>query len=261
MRALHHSLFAVCLLSTFAIACADDAKTADPNNVVESSCEATFAILQKDAYKETAGRSSDLWPPHTTNTLTVSCDGEVVREAVAANHGTLPGAKDANGDVILQQMKAVELDGTREELESLADAFEACSCDGETTFLSLDSLSDTVVSDIVVELSQYLSDNLVCEGTTPEEIVNHLANGEVEPAIGKLSYCSWSSGKSLEEGLDEALAAVIAATSDSLKDYHVCNNDAVLQAELVASFDETGKVVACDAAVDACRGPLWFYVP
>ena len=256
------SFLAVCLLSTSVYGCDDDIGTADPNNVTEVSCEATFAVLQKDAYKETAGRSSELWPPHTTNTLTVTCDGKVVRDAVAANHGTLPGAKDAAGDVILQEMKTVELDGSKAELEALADAFEACSCEDETTFLSMDSLSETAANDVVTELVTYLSQNLVCsDGVTTEEVIGYLTNGQIEETIIGLTYCSWASGATFEDGLDEALEAVIAATQDTLADYHVCNNDAVLQAELVASFDDTGKVTGCDAAVAACRGPLWFYNP
>jgi hypothetical protein len=159
-------------------------------------------------------------------------------------------------------MKTVELEGTRAELSALADAFEACSCEAETTFLSLDSLSETAASDLVGELTQYLSANLVCsDGVTTEEVIGYLTNGQIEEAIIGLTYCSWASGATFEDGLDEALEAVIAATADTLADYHVCNNDAVLQAELVTTFVDTGKVTACNPAVAACRGPLWFYNP
>ncbi len=262
MRSTLPSVVLVSLLATSAAACSDDVETADPNNVTETSCEATFSILQKDAYKETAGRSSELWPPHTTNTLTVTCNGKVVKEAVAANHGTLPGAKDANGDVILQEMKTVELDGSKTELLALTAAFEDCSCEAETTFLSMDSLSETAAADLVGELTQYLSENLVCsDGVTTNEVIGYLASGQIEETIIGLTYCSWASGATFEDGLDEALEAIIAATQDTLADYHVCNNDAVLQAELITSFEETGKVTDCDAAVAACRGPLWFYNP
>jgi hypothetical protein len=256
------SLPLACLLATAAVACDDDVKTGDPDDVTETTCEATFAILQKDAYKETAGRSSELWPPHTTNTLTVTCDGEVVREAVAANHGTLPGAKDAAGVVILQEMKTIGVEGTRGELSSLADAFEACSCDAETQFLSLDSLSETAVSDLVGELTEYLGANLVCsDGVTTEEVLGYLTNGQIEETIIGLTYCSWASGATFDDGLDEALEAVIAATADTLADYHVCNNDALLQVDLVTTFVDTGKVTPCDPAVATCRGPVWFYNP
>ncbi len=259
---MRRRLFAVCLCSTLTLACGDAVETGDPDNVTELSCEATFSVLQKDAYKETAGRSSELWPPHTTNTLTVTCNGDVVRESIAENHGTKPGAKDAAGDVILQEMKTVEVDGTKAELLALADAFEDCSCEAETTFLSMDSLSESVVNDVVTELSVYLSENLVCsDGVTTEEVVGYVTKGQIEEAIIGLTYCSWASGATFEDGLDDALEAVIAATQDTLADYHVCNNDAVLQAELVGSFEATGKVTACDAAVAACRGPLWFYNP
>src|SRR5262245_29962560 len=37
------------------------------------TCTATFRWLQKDAYKNTGGRSTALWPPHTTTVLDVQC--------------------------------------------------------------------------------------------------------------------------------------------------------------------------------------------
>lgn len=253
--------FGLLAIASLPLGCDGDTETGDPNNVTEVSCEATFAILQKDAYKETAGRTSPLWPPHTTNTLTITCDGEVVREAVAANHGTQPGAKDANGDVILVEMKSVELEGSRGELEALADAFDACSCDAETTFLSLDSLSDTVVEDLVEEVAGYLLENLTCAGPSTQEVVSKLTTGDIDGFLVGLEVCAWTDGATFEDGLDEALAAIIAATSETLADYHVCNNDAVLQAGLIDGFSASGEVYACDATSAACKGPLWFYEP
>ena len=103
-------------------------------------CEATFRVLQKDAYKETAGRSSDLWPPHTTTVLEVTCDGEAVDGGFEANHGTEPGQTDANGDVILVEVGTYSAPGTREELELLLETYATCDCESTTEFLSLDSL-------------------------------------------------------------------------------------------------------------------------
>ncbi len=48
---------------------------------------------------------------------------------------------------------------------------------------------------------------------------------------------------------------------ETLDDYHVCNNDALLQAKLMEQFVATGEVVACDADDPICHGPAWFYTP
>lgn len=64
------------------------------------TCEGSYQILQKDAYRETAGRSSELWPPHTTTQLSYACGPDAAPIVTfQANHGTEPGATDANGDV------------------------------------------------------------------------------------------------------------------------------------------------------------------
>ena len=258
MRSLF-TLVAVGVVGLLA-SCGSDTKT-DETDIVDRSCSATLRVLQKDAYKSTAGRTSDLWPPHTTTVLEFTCEGDGTDSVVMANHGTLPEATDANGDVILVETKTVRVTGTQDEILDLAVAFEACECDGVTTFLSLDSLEESLVQDLLAEVVTYLQANLTCDGDGVDQIVAALQSQDFAAALTVLPTCAWVDGTGLEEGLDEAFAALVQATGDTLDGYHVCNNDAVLQGGLVESFDETGAVTPCDPTGAACRGPLWFYVP
>lgn len=241
--------------------CDSDTKTSDDNNIVDKSCSATLRVLQKDAYKSTAGRTSDLWPPHTTTVLEFSCEGDAADTVVMANHGTLPGATDANGDVILVETMSLEVKGTEDEILDLAVAFEACECDGATTFLSMDSLEDSVAQDLMTEVVSYLQANLACDGDGVNEVVGAIQSQDIDAALAILPTCSWANGTGLEQGLDEAFAALVEATGDTLDGYHVCNNDAQLQVGLVESYEASGEVPACDPTGAACKGPLWFYSP
>lgn len=222
------------------------------------TCTATFRVLQKDAYKETAGRSSDLWPPHTTTVIEVACDGEVIDEVFQANHGTAPGDVDAAGDVILVEQATYEAVGTRAELGDLLDAYLACSCESETEFLSLDSLQGELAEGLLGTVIGYVETNLTCPGTTLDDLVAALEMGDVETATAIFPTCTWAGGTSFEAGLSEAFAEIVAETGELLADYHVCNNDAAVQMALFDRFAADGSL-AC-ARGDACRGPLWLYV-
>ncbi|GAB5541591.1 MAG: hypothetical protein SangKO_013510 [Sandaracinaceae bacterium] len=228
---------------------------------VTGACTAQLRWLQKDAYVSAAGRSRPFWPPHTTMQLVVECGGEVVREAEAANHGTTVDAVDAEGTPILVEVYAEEVSGSRAELTALADAFEGCECG--TTFLSMDELEDGLVQELVGELAGYAQEHLICSediGGT-DAIVSALSMGDVDFVLANIGACTWASGASWEDGLDDALAAVAAATSETLADYHVCNNDALLQAELFARFRDEGVVSACEGSSSLCAGPAWLYDP
>lgn len=232
----------------------------EPNAGGGASCEVVFRQLQKDAYRETAGRSTSLWPPHTTTTLTYSCEGGPDQTIVMENHGTLPDAKDANGDIILEQIDSQSFSATQSEIEALVTRYQACECDSVTQFLSLDSLGDEAVEAVVGNLIGYLQDNVTC--TDPggvDLLIQNLQNGDVELVLETLPSCTFNTGD-FEQGLNEALSAFLAESEALLDDYHVCNNDAVLQAGLIDAFI-AGEAVECDATSNACRGPLWFYDP
>ncbi len=223
-------------------------------------CQATLHWLQKDAYKETAGRSSPLWPPHTTTTLQVVCDGVEVASAHRENHGTLPGALDANGEIFLVDMGAMVVDGTREALDALLTAYAGCEC--ATSFLSMDALGDTAVQQLVGELSGYLAEHLVCAGAidTPG-LIGRLQAGDVEAVIAELPNCTWAAGTDWSTGLDAALTTIVAASGEALDAYHVCNNDASLQTALLDRFVADGTIAACDGTQPICHGPIWFLNP
>lgn len=234
------------------------------DDVKSASCEATFDWLQKDAYKDTAGRSSALWPPHTTTTLAVSCKGAPLASAFQANHGTEPGQKDANGDVILVNMKSVRVTGSKLRLTSLVDAYKACSCDGEggTKFLSLDSLKDEATQGLIDRLASYAEANLTCAGSTSsKDLAALLRGGKLDEFLAGLSGCKFPEGADFSGGFDEATTQLIADAKEALAGYHVCNNDAALQARLIETYQQTGQVVACSAYDEICKGPRWFYNP
>lgn len=272
-------LAAVLLGATSTSACGDDdangaggagngSSSGGAGGSSSEQCVASYVVLQKDAYKDTAGKSGALWPPHTTTVLTVSCsdDGGAsfaeVDAAFQANHGTEPGAVDASGQVILVEMKKTDLSGSREELVQLLDAYRACTCEGATAFLSLDALQDEAVTDLIESLVGYLSEHLVCAGETDTaELIALLQEGMIDEVLAVLPSCSWDPGTDLNGGLDEALQAVLDQVRETLAGYHVCNNDAALQSELVAGFAAGGGVTPCDATSPLCSGPMWFYEP
>lgn len=231
------------------------------------TCTATFRWLQKDAYKDTAGRTSALWPPHTTTALAVTCQTEggaptEIAAAFMANHGTEPDAEDANGDVILVETKRDQVIAPRAELLDLVAAYQACECDPATKFLSLDSLQDAAVQVLVQNVIGYLQAHLVCAspGGT-DALVQALGDGDLATVLADLPSCTWDSGSDLAGGLDEALAAFLETTQEVLSEYHVCNNDASLQASLWQGFAGAREVIPCDGNKPVCHGPMWFYEP
>ncbi len=223
-------------------------------------CTATFKWLQKDAYKDTAGRSSALWPPHTTTTLEVTCDGVVVSSTFRENHGTKPGEKDKNGEVFLEEVGSMTASGSQQDLETLVTNYQACECG--TQFLSLDALQDAAIQKLVQEVSSYITAHLTCSGSVDAAgLVTLLQNGDISGVIAELPNCTWDAGSDWAGGFDEALSKIIAAANETLADYHVCNNDAELQADLFTRFQTDSKAGACDADSDLCVGPKWFYTP
>ena len=225
-----------------------------------ATCDGSLVFLQKDAYKETAGRSSASWPPHTTTTLSWTCDDGTEGSSFHANHGTEPGETDANGEVFLEETGSTAVAGDPTSLASLRDAYDACEC--STAFLSLDALGDAAVQDLVGALSQYILDNLTCGGAVDAQgLVDLLQQGEIAEALTELPNCNWAAGFDWEEGFDEALTAIIGTASATLADYHVCNNDAALQAKLIRGYVDSGTVTPCDGNDPICSGPTWFYSP
>lgn len=225
-------------------------------------CKATFVWLQKDAYKETGGRTTDLWPPHTTTTLAVECDGAAVASAFMANHGSEPGSKDAEGNDFLAETRRVEVNGTRAELTELLGTYQGCECEPES-FLSMNSLDQDVVADLLGEFTTLIEgDTVTCPDDTKDDLVTALNAQDFESALVIVPTCTWPGPDgNPAQTLSDALQTVIATTGGVLDDFHVCNNDAKLQADLVTGFQTGGAITACPRNTDTCKGPMWFYNP
>ena len=59
-----------------------------------------------------------------------------------------------------------------------------------------------------------------------------------------------------------AIAAVEAEVKRTLAEHHVCNNNALLQADLFARFRDRGDAAACDPHDRGrCYGPELFFDP
>jgi len=242
------------------------AETDDADVKGAGTCTGTFRFLQKDAYKSTAGRSTPAWPPHTTTVLDISCGDPATLAATSfqANYGTEPGEKDANGQVILVEVKAVEAKAKRADLDKLAAAFALCTCSGEggTKFLSLTDVKDGEVQKVVAELTSYAGKHLVCTGDkSTADVVGLLEAGDLNGFLAGLANCTFEAGENFEEGFNEALGKLLQASATTLKGYHVCNNNAALQEQLFTTFRDTGKVVACTNTSELCSGPRWFFTP
>lgn len=215
-------------------------------------CSATLVFLQKDAYKETAGRSSALWPAHTTTVLEVSCQTSRGEQHIAPyqeNYGTKPGAKDANGDEILVKIemdsKVVTTNAPWREMKNLVASYESCGCD-ETKFLSMDKLTEqgkALAADIVRVLQ--------CPGG--EDALRSAIEGSRFPeALSIVATCRVREGMSLD---------VQAQVEKTFAGQHVCNNNALLQADLFARFRDHKDASACSAQSKLCSGPKIFFDP
>ena len=221
-------------------------------------CSARFAVLQKDAYRDTPGRTA-LWPPHTTTTLDVSCPSGASTE-VHDNHGTKPQDKDAAGQLLLDEVKGVDLTGTKEELTALSLRYRACSC--ATRFLSLDALSDEAVVAVLAELQAYAKVHLRCPSKTAgADAMKQLSQGDVAAMTKTLTACTWNDSHTWQTAFDAATTKFASSANKALADYHVCNNDARLQVELIQAFAAGDKAAECDVSSEICAGPLWFYSP
>ncbi len=231
---------------------------------VTESCTATFVWLQKDAYKETGGRTTDMWPPHTTTSLEIACDGSVLSAAFMANHGSEPGSKDAAGNPLLEETRRLQIPGSRTQLAQLLDTYKSCECE-PASFLSMDSLDQDLVSDLLGRFTELIEgDTVSCPDGSKADLVTALQAQDFESALVIVPTCTWPGPDGTPAAsLSEALSAAIAATGsgNALDDYHVCNNDAKLQADLVAGFASNGAITACPRNADTCKGPMWLYNP
>ncbi len=222
-----------------------------------TDCTAVMRWMQKDAYAEYAGRTSSSWPPHTTMQLSVDCNSGVFSTTTEQqNHGTLVSAVDDAGTSILDEMRKETVGLDRADAVALKSAFDDCQC-GDTEFLSMDKLSDSLVQDVVGDLVAYMTANMVCTGASPATIAGLLQADDPDAALAELNDCTWNSGHDWETAFNTSLASAGGA----LDDYHVCNNDAMLQSELWDDFMDGAGVGSCNPNASMCHGPEFFYTP
>jgi hypothetical protein len=224
------------------------------------SCYATFHWLQKDAYKNTGGRNDPLWPPHTTTQIDVHCvdaNGidSVVASAFRDNHGTDPGTVDANGNPMLTEVKVSDpAPATRAQLLALLASYQQCECAPATQFLSTTSFNDPAVQAMIGQSLAYTQAHLICTGAvTTAQIIADVQSQDYDDAANGLQNCSWDD--------PNAAANELVTLNMGLSQYHVCNNDALLEVQQWETFVSTGAVVACDNTQSICQSPTWFYTP
>jgi hypothetical protein len=126
----------------------------------------------------------------------------------------------------------------------------------------MDSVQGPLEQQILSTVIGYVQANLECSGAvTTDQLVGMLQSGDFDDAIAALPSCTWANGADWSDGLTQAAQTVLASTQSQLSSYHVCNNDAMLEANLFSTYASTGSVVACDNTTPTCQGPAWFYNP
>ena len=94
-----------------------------PQKQLDSSCQLTLNILQKDAYREEGGRNYPFFPVHTSTQLKMLCLSKDAIEVNHANHGAEPGEKDALGRDLLDLTISRYDDSFRKEGRGFYEAF------------------------------------------------------------------------------------------------------------------------------------------
>lgn len=267
------ALLLACACGALAVACAgaadDHASKAAEADVVDGAlraqatdrCSARFVFLQKDAYKSIAGRSSELWPPHTTTVLEVTCQtarGEQRVSPFKENHGTKPGEKDAEGNEFLVPVdvdpSVVSVSAPWSEMKKLVSSYQSCGCD-ESQFLGLDTIDGAGKG-----LLEKLAPILECPDGS-DALLLALKERRFEDAKRITMQCRLKEGVTTEQ-LEQAVADVDAQVRQTFAEHHVCNNDALLQMDLFARFRDHGDATACNAHNRAlCYGPKLFFEP
>lgn len=219
----------------------------------------SLTVLQKDAYSNVAGRNHKIfWPPHTTTVFKWN-NGEQVQ----LNHGTSPDEKDADGNYMLETVKVYNFNGTKKELEALEEAYTDAVCDSDKNlFLDLDNSKQVLAKSVLDGLIEYILDdtnNFICQDSniTKQEIVELLINNKISEFLVISKKCNWDLVQ-WEKAFETVLVNSIEDLGHNLEDYHVCNNDADLQVQLIKNFQQTGKI---EMPEKKCVGPMIFYFP
>lgn len=247
------------------LACASSSEDAGDESDLTQSCEATLTYWQKDAYMDVGGRNLPFWPPHTTTSLSVTCNAGKTKigEKAMGNHGSVPGMMGTDGKPLLAAVKKETVKGSKAKLTELLATYGECEC-APAKFLGLNNLNTPEIQKLVGELANIIETQVPC-GTDPKagkslELANDLREGKIDEAMVIAKTCTWPGGDA-GQSLNAALQKVAADNRGNFVDYHVCNNDATLQGNLVKAFKADGVATKCDQAHALCRGPRWFFTP
>ncbi|MCK5847206.1 MAG: hypothetical protein KAG84_07190 [Bacteroidales bacterium] len=243
-------------LLIFAASCKKD--EVDPTPTPETKYTGTLTVMQKDAYSDVAGRSSELWMPHTTTVFKWANDS-----VVQLNHGTAPGEVDSNGDEFLVVAKTYTFTGTKSQIEALQTAYEGATFDNGTSnkFLNLTDGTAALEKSFIDGIKDYISDGtngFPDDGDISKtDLIALFAAGNYKEFGSHLPSFSWDKAK-WTIVIETILGDILSATGDNLADYHVCNDDADLQVRLVKNFIATGNIEVPTKDND---GPMMYYTP
>jgi len=230
----------------------------EPTPTPEVKYTGTLTVMQKDAYSDVAGRSSDLWLPHTTTVFKWSEDS-----VVQLNHGTAPGEVDANGDEFLVVAKTYTFSWTKTEIEKLETAYKSATFEEGTNskFLNLSDGTAVLEKSFISGIKDYISDGangFPNDGNiTKDSLITLFASGMYNEFAEYIPSFSWKKSN-WTIAIEAVLGDVLSATGEQLNDYHVCNDDADLQVRLIKNFISTGKVEMPSKDND---GPMMYYTP
>lgn len=241
------------------VACASES-TVENDDALSSACTAKISYLQKDAYKDLGGPLTPGWPPHTTTQLTVKCNGAAEQVVAMVNHSDVqPGQKDKNGVAILVEVHSETVTGSAANMKKLIEAYKSCECKADT-FFSLGKLESGPAAELYKTLKGILETDVTCTGTGKQDLMAALTAQDAQKATEAWKKCTIPEAKA-QSAFEKGLLAAEQAQAIDLSGYHVCNNDAKLQAKLVRDFKSTNRVNACDANSTMCKGPAFFYTP
>ena len=223
----------------------------------EKTYDGTLTVLQKDAYSDVAGRSSDLWPPHTTTVF----EWENGKE-VQLNHGTSPEETDANGNLFLVETKVYSFSGTKSQMESLQAKYKEAIYDDDTHhFLNLEDGTAALEQSFLTGIKEYMIDGtngLTITGPVSiDSLITLFEIGDYYSFGSALPNCNWTQSNWII-AFESVLGDVLGDLGENLEDYHVCNDDASLQVGLIKNYISTGKV---EIPAKLNDGPMMFYTP
>ena len=243
------------LVALFFIGCDNDGGDGEKQAAPKvTTYTGTLTVLQKDAYSTVAGRSmGNLWPPHTTTVFQWDEDS-----IVQLNHGTAPGAKDAAGNEILVLQKTYTFTGTKAEMQALAAEYRKATIDSlvdhdTLNFLGLETGETALARSVLTGLKAYLdtTTTLTISAQDKKDMLTAFEKSDMKTVAPLLLAAGWSA-----QSFISALQQIFIGLGENVEDYHVCNNDADLQINLIKNYVATGNI----EMPAPTKGPMVLYV-